>query len=124
MSVHQGQRLEQLIKETGVRKGDVAKLLSMSRQNLHKMYKREKLNRLHIEKLCDHFNVPMEYFDSEKPIEVVKEPGEIYGSMSIKEYKLKLQAAMKEIQYLNRIIADKEQIIADKERQIQLMGGK
>lgn len=115
-------RIEQLLEERKVTKVYLAQQIGVSLAGLKKMIAGNSLPSVEkVEKIADFFNVPMDFFFDREAERIsvnighqVSGTGNITGDISLNE-------CQKELEHLKEIIKEKDKIIEEKERLIQIL---
>lgn len=116
-----GGKIAKLLEDRKLTKKSLIDYVGITGPGLDQMIARGNLRAQNLEKIADFFNVPIDYFFdreiSEFSINIghqVNGNGSVVGDISVSEYK-------KEIDHLNQLLKEKQSIIEEKERTIQIL---
>lgn len=117
-------RIQTLIESKSISKKEFCKIIGITVQTLDNTMKGAEIGSRKLERIADYFKVPIDYFynreidinhpDNSIGHHVNGNGNKISGDISISEYK-------KEIIHLKEIIKEKQTIIEEKERTIQIL---
>lgn len=116
------ERIEQLLEDRKVTKVHLAEQIGISIAGLKKMIAGSSLPSVEkVEKIADFFNVPMDYFFNREAERIsvnighkVSGTGNVTGGITLNE-------CQKELEHLRDIIKEKNKILEEKERLIQIL---
>lgn len=107
-------------KEGGLKR--LAEEIEMSEQNLHRCINNNKIQAGDLEKIAQNFNVDINVFFEDQPLKesccvghkVNGNGNNVLGNISLNE-------KQKEVEYLRQLLQEKQAIIEEKERTIQIL---
>lgn len=132
---HIGRQIDRLIQDRDLKQKDVAEEMGMSAVNLSKILKKESIDASLIERFANFFNVPVSYFfmDNVKPGTQSTSIGNSNTTIAVAEGGSRYEVGARggkdeernrliaENEMLKRLIAEKDLLIAEKERMIQVL---
>lgn len=107
-------------KDGGVKR--LAEEIGMSEQNLHRCITLNKIQAGELEKIANIFNVPIGYFfDVDAESSNINIGHQVKGNGNKVSGDITLSECRKEIEHLNALLEEKERVITEKERTIQIL---
>jgi DNA-binding Xre family transcriptional regulator len=116
-----GYQIGKILEKKKITKRDLAKKLNMTEVNVYKILNKQSIDVKLLYKICEVLNVNISeiLLEDYKPIGNITEKNNIIGEEPI-HYSNPLTDSQKEIQHLKELLAEKEKLLIEKDKQIQL----